>query len=99
MTKEQQVLAEKYAGYSMSKIEEDYPIPFNAEVFNPAVYELIPPGQSQPEAKPEPTFRKAAKLAKAKPAIESTATRIDSAPVGGLDTADFEFSDEDLGLD
>jgi hypothetical protein len=99
MTKEQQVLADKYAGYSMSKIDEDYPVPFNAEVFNPAVYELIPPGQTTPEAKPDPVIRKAAKPAKAKPALEGTALKIDSAPVGGLDTAALEFSDEDLDID
>jgi hypothetical protein len=99
MTKEQEALAQKYAGYWMTKVDEDYPVPFNAESFNPAVYELIPPGQRQPEAKQEPVVRKASKP-KAKsaplPALEGEAIEIKDAPIGGLDVSEFGFSDEDL---
>ncbi len=91
MTKEQEALAAKYAGYWMTKVEEDYPVPFNAESFNPAVYELIPPGASQPEAKPAPVVRKASK---ARP-VPSEAKGEDVS-VGGLEASDFSFSDEDL---
>lgn len=98
MTREQEAMAEKYAGYWMTKVDEDYPVPFNAESFNPAVYELIPPGQRQPEAKKEPVVRKASKpkADKPLPAIEGEAIQVDDAPIGGLDVSEFSFSDEDL---
>jgi hypothetical protein len=100
MTPQQQILAEKYKGYWMTKIDEDYPVPFHPEAFDSSIYELIPPGQSKPAPKKEPVIRQAHskpnKSSKPEPAIEGEAIRVEDAPIGGLDESNFSFSDEDL---
>lgn len=96
MTKEQQALAEKYAGYWMTKIDEDYPVPFHPEAFDPTIYELIPPGHNKPIPKRDPVVRQSrGKNAKPEPAIESTAVQVEDVSIGDL-SDDISFSDEDL---